>query len=574
MNVQESKTLSSLISFIYKNLSPMQREALAKEIKLIFKRKIYKGHKDSLWDENDFFLICYADSIVRKKTKNFKTLDLFLRKFCKSFNFIHILPFFPSSSDDGFAVVDYKEIDDQHGNWSDFKEISKNFNVMTDLVINHCSVSNKLFRNFLTNKEPGIDFFIESEKQFNGISKVVRPRTSKLSKSISVDGKKKFIWCTFSHDQVDFNFKNEKVLLFFLHIIKFYIDNGTRALRLDAVAFLWKEIGTRCINLPETHNIIRLIRLVVESYKPNSIIITETNIPSNENLSYFGNNNEAHCIYNFSLAPLLIHAIISGSSFYLKKWSRSMPPAQQGNAYLNFLSTHDGIGMRPLEGIIPDEELEVFFRTLQKSGAFLSYRASRKKENVYEVNTTLLDALSQTFEGKDSYTIKRFILAHQILFSMEGIPAVYIQNLVGSRNDIKKFKKTKSFRSINRRNWDYDYLLKKLHCDSTSNSKIYKALLELISVRKKQPAFHPNATQFTLQLDDHLFGIWRQSIDRSQSIFCVSNLTKYKKKLFLHDINLIVTDNWYDILNNKKLKSINTKIVLQPYQSVWITNKK
>ena len=574
MNIQESKTLDSLLKVIYKNLSQKQINKLSGKIKSIFKKKIHNERNKNLWNENDFFLICYADSIIKKNQKNFKTLNLFVKRYCKSFSFLHILPFFPSSSDDGFAVIDYKKIDDEHGDWIDFKNISKNFKIMTDLVINHCSASNRLFYNFLNKIEPGIDFFISSEKKFNGISKVVRPRTSKLSKTIEINGKKKYVWCTFSHDQVDFNFKNHNVLLFFLNIIKFYFDSGTSAIRLDAVAFLWKEIGTRCINLPETHSIIRLIRFLAEYYKSDSIIITETNIPSNENLSYFGNNNEAHCIYNFSLAPLLIHSIISGSSFYLKKWSRSMPPAQQGNAYLNFLSTHDGIGMRPLEGIIPDEELQKFFKTLQKSGAFLSYRASNKKDNVYEVNTTLLDALSQTYYGEDNYTVKRFILAHQILFSMEGIPAVYIQNLIGSKNDIKKYRETKSYRSVNRKNWDYDDLLKRLNNISSANHKIFKSLSNLIYVRKKQPAFHPNATQFTLQLEDHLFGIWRQSIDRSQSIFCVSNLTKYKKKFFLYNINLIATDDWFDILKNKKIKSINTEILLQPYQSIWITNKK
>ena len=444
---------------------------------------------------------------------------------------------------------------------------------MADLVINHCSSINELFLNFLKNAEPGLDYFIYSKNKFKGLTKVVRPRTSNLLKEIKIEGKKGYVWCTFSHDQIDLNFKNPKVLIYFLKIIKFYIDNGVSVLRLDAVAFLWKKEGTNCINLPETHSIIRLIRLIVENYSPNSIIITETNIPSHENLSYFGNNNEAHCIYNFSLAPLLIHAIISGSSFYLKKWSRSMPPAQLGNAYLNFLSTHDGIGMRPLEGIIPVDEQSKLFTTLQKSGAFLSYRSFNNKENVYEVNTTLLDAFSLTYHGKDKFKTKRFILAHEILFSMEGIPAVYFQNLVASNNDISKFKKTKSVRSINRKNWDFNILSKKLEKSSSINSKMYSSLIRLIVLRKKQPAFHPNATQFTLQLDDFFFGIWRQSIDRSQSIFCVSNLTKSRKKFFLHDINLISTNNWFDILKHKKIKNINSEIILQPYQSVWITNK-
>ncbi len=568
-----SEIIENYLSGIYKNLSLKEISKLSREIGKIFSNDFKKKSQNILWSEKDFFLITYVDSIIKKKQKNFTTLNSFLNKYCKDFNFLHLLPFFPSSSDDGFAIIDYEKIDNQHGEWKDFKKISSNFKIMIDLVINHCSSTNYLFKNFLKNHEPGSDYFIFSKKEFKGLSKVVRPRTSKLSREITMDGRKGFVWCTFSHDQVDFNFKNPKVLILFFKIIKFYIDNGAAVLRLDAVAFLWKEIGTKCINLPETHGIVRLIRLLVEKYSPNSMIITETNIPSDENLSYFGNNNEAHCIYNFSLAPLLIHAIISGSSFYLKKWSRSMPPAQIGNAYLNFLSTHDGIGMRPLEGIVPEIKLNKFFKTLQKSGAYLSYRSSNKEENVYEVNTTLLDAFSQTYDGKDSYKLKRFILSHEILFSMEGIPAVYIQNLVGSKNDIKKFKKTKSYRSINRKNWEFNNLIKKLKTSSSINSKIYKALLRLILLRKKQPAFHPNATQFTLQLEDHFFGIWRQSIDRSQSIFCVSNLTKYKKKFFLHDINLISTDKWFDILRKKRISKIDSEINLLPYQSIWITNK-
>ena len=251
-----------------------------------------------------------------------------------------------------------------------------------------------------------------------------------------------------------------------------------------------------------------------------------------------------------------------------------MPPAQIGNSYLNFLSTHDGIGLRPLEGLLPKDELEKFITTLKKSGSRLTYRISQNVETVYEVNTTLLDAFKLTYKGKDNYTMKRFILAHQILFSMEGIPAIYIQNLIGSKNDLKKLKETKKLRAINRRNWDYDLLIRKLNKKSSIHRKAFDSVNNLISLRRKQPAFHPNATQFTLQLQTFLFGIWRQSIDRSQSIFCISNLSKYKKNVDLIDVNLIATDNWYDILTNKKIKNLEDRILLQPYQSVWLTNKR
>ena len=568
-----SEKVKKYLFEIYSNdLSKKQINNLYLDIKSIF-TEVIKDKKKELWSEKDVLLITYADSIIKKNQKNLITLSNFLTKYCKEFTYVHILPFFPFSSDDGFAVEDYKKIKKEHGSWNDLNKITKSFKIMVDLVINHCSSRNRLFKNFLENKDPGKDFFISSQKKFPTSKKIVRPRSSDLSKKVLINGKDNYVWCTFGHDQVDFNFKNPSVLIYFFEIIKFYLDQNIKALRLDAVAFLWKELGTRCINLPQTHNIIRLIRLIIDNFYNKTLIITETNIPSHENLTYFGNNNEAHCIYNFSLAPLLIHAIISGNSFYLKKWSRGMPPAQENNSYLNFLSTHDGIGMRPVEGILPEMEVKKYFRFFKKQGGLFSYRTNKGKKSVYEVNITLLEALKECYNGKDKYIFDRFVLAHTILFSMEGIPAIYIQNFLGSKNDNIKVKKTNSFRSINRKNWNYDSLTKIINNKSTINNKILNSIKNLIVLRKKQVAFHPNATQFTLQLGDIFFGLWRQSIDRSQSIFCISNLTNKKQKISLLDINLISTNSWFDLLTKKKIKNIGDELFFKPYQTYWITNK-
>ena len=568
-----SEKVKKYLFEIYSNdLSKKQINNLYLDIKSIF-TEVIKDKKKELWSEKDVLLITYADSIIKKNQKNLITLSNFLTKYCKEFTYVHILPFFPFSSDDGFAVEDYKKIKKEHGSWNDLKKITKSFKIMVDLVINHCSSRNRLFKNFLENKDPGKDFFISSQKKFPTSKKIVRPRSSDLSKKVLINGKDNYVWCTFGHDQVDFNFKNPSVLIYFFEIIKFYLDQNIKALRLDAVAFLWKELGTRCINLPQTHNIIRLIRLIIDNFYNKTLIITETNLPSHENLTYFGNNNEAHCIYNFSLAPLLIHAIISGNSFYLKKWSRGMPPAQENNSYLNFLSTHDGIGMRPVEGILPEMEVKKYFRFFKKQGGLFSYRTNKGKKSVYEVNITLLEALKECYNGKDKYIFDRFVLAHTILFSMEGIPAIYIQNFLGSKNDNIKVKKTNSFRSINRKNWNYDSLTKIINNKSTINNKILNSIKNLIVLRKKQVAFHPNATQFTLQLGDNFFGLWRQSIDRSQSIFCISNLTNKKQKISLLDINLISTNSWFDLLTKKKIKNIGDELFFKPYQTYWITNK-
>ena len=562
---------SYLHSIYAKNLKEIEIDQISKKICSLFVNK--KISKKNLWSEKDFFLITYADSVKKKKVKNLISLGNFLNKYCKEFSFVHVLPFFPYSSDDGFAVKDFKKVNSEHGDWDDFKKISSSFKTMIDLVINHCSSENMLFKDFLNGSSLVSDFFIVSNEKFKESEKIVRPRSSDISKKINLNGKNKYVWCTFSHDQVDFNFKNPEVLIYLIEIMKFYLDKNVKALRLDAVAFIWKQLGSSCINLPQTHEIIRLLRLIIDNFYSDVLVITETNIPSHENLSYFGNNNEAHCIYNFSLAPLLIHSIISGNGKYLKRWSRSMPPAQEKNSYLNFLSSHDGIGLRPLEGILPEKEIKNYINFFRKQGALFGLRKNKKKESVYEVNITLLDAFKESYLGNDSFGIKRFILAHTILFSMEGIPAVYIQNLVGSKNDYTKVKKTGSNRSINRKNWEFKLLEEKLKNKKSINHKIFNHLKEIISIRKKQPAFHPNATQFTLQLEDDFFGIWRQSIDRSQSIFCVSNLTNSLKKISLLNINLILTNEWFDIISKKKINNLKGNITLKPYQTYWLTNK-
>ena len=570
-NKSFSEVITNYLSSIYsEELNYKKINEIASKIELIFKKK--KKVKKKKWDETDFFLITYADSIKAKNRKHFETLYYFLENYCYEFSFIHVLPFFPFSSDDGFAVINYVEVDLNHGDWDDLKKLTSKFKIMVDLVINHCSSKNNLFKKFLKSESDVKNFFILSDKKFNESLKIVRPRSSKISKEVNINGTNKYVWCTFSHDQIDFNFKNPNVLIYFLKVIKFYLDMNVKALRLDAVAFLWKQIGTSCINLPQTHEIVRLIRIIIERYYNDVLIITETNIPSHENLSYFGNNNEAHCIYNFTLAPLLSHAIVSGNGEYLKKWSRGMPPAQDNNAYLNFLSSHDGIGLRPVEGILPEKELSKYINFFKNQGGLLSFRKNKNKKSVYEVNVTLVNALKSSYAGKDKLLLKRFILAHTILFSMEGIPAVYIQNLVGTENDYEKVKLTSSNRSINRKNWDLKNLENKLKKKSINN-KIYNSLIKVIKLRKKQVAFHPNATQFTLQLNDDFFGIWRQSIDRSQSIFCISNLTKNKKSISLLDINLISTNEWFDIISQTKIKNINGKIIFKPYQTYWITNK-
>lgn len=273
---------------------------------------------ESLWDEQDVLVITYGDSIKKEGEPPLDTLNNFFNKYlADTVNGVHILPFFPYSSDDGFSVIDYTQVNDGLGDWGDIEEIASNFDLMADLVVNHCSSRSRWFDNFKQCKEPGKNYFFECDPSAD-TSDVVRPRTSPLLREVETLEGKKYVWCTFSHDQVDLNFANPDVLCEMIQIIKLYLDRGVKIFRMDAVAFVWKELGTPCIHHPKTHELVRLMRTLIEHHSPRAIIITETNVPNHENLSYFGNANEAHAVYNFSLPPLLLNALITGSSAHLK----------------------------------------------------------------------------------------------------------------------------------------------------------------------------------------------------------------------------------------------------------------
>lgn len=533
-----------------------------------------KQTTQNLWTQQDITVITYGDTFLQDKQAPLVTLKQFLDDHLQEvINNVHVLPFFPFSSDDGFAIKDYRQVNPTLGQWQHINAIAEDYDLMADLVVNHCSSESDWFNNFIAGEGDGHDYFFTAYPE-DDITNVVRPRTSPLLNPVTTKQGVQYVWCTFSHDQVDLNFKNPAVLLEFIQIIRFYLDNGVKIFRLDAVAFLWKVEGTRCINLDQTHQLVRLFRTIIESIRADAFIITETNIPNQENLSYFGNANEAHCVYNFSLPPLLLNTFLTGDCRYLKQWMMSMPPAQIGTAYFNFIASHDGIGLRPAKGLLSKDEIKVITDTMQSFGGEISWRTGADGTNrPYEVNITLFSALQGTVEGKDEYAQDRFICAHVIMLALEGIPAFYIHSLLATKNDYDRYAMTQRKRSINRRQWQMDEIKDILANPDSPHAHIHQRLLEIIKIRKSQPAFHPNATQFTLHLGDQLFGFWRQSIDRSQSIFSISNITKHEQTLSLTDINLISTQGWYDLLTDKIFEKLDEKIVLAPYQSVWISNR-
>ncbi|ARN73754.1 sugar phosphorylase [Oceanicoccus sagamiensis] len=562
------------ISVLYPNV---ELEALAKELISAMGLEVTaeppRPHRN-LWDQADCLLITYGNSIVKPDEKPLTTLKRFIDDYLQgAVNSVHILPFFPYSSDDGFSVMDYLMVNPALGDWEDITAIADNYKLMSDVVINHMSARSRWFDNFKKRLDPGKDYFFEAHPD-DDLSEVVRPRNSPLLTEVETADGSRYVWCTFSADQVDLNFKNPAVLAEFVNIIRHYLSRGVKIFRMDAVAFLWKEVGTPSIHLQETHEIIKLLRTLVEHHSPDAVIITETNVPNRENLTYFGNANEAHIIYNFSLPPLLLYTLLSGDCRHLKTWMMSMPPAQAGTAYLNFIASHDGIGLRPLDGLVDDEHREELVKAIRKFGGKVTYRKSREGvDKAYEINIALYDALKGTMEGgADHWQSQRFICAHLIMMALEGVPAFYIHSLIATENDYAKLENTGHNRSINRHVWQEQALYDALADKDRHHQIIFEQLGDSLRLRCQQPAFHPNATQFTLHLGTGVFAFWRQSIQREQSIFCLSNVTRSEQLINLADINLIGTDQWTDLLSGETLADLEGQLKLSPYQTVWLSN--
>ena len=568
---KDQKKIISILKKIYRQILTKQNIDLLKDeiVQLIegFNKK-NRVNKINI-SEKTSLVISYGDNIYSSQSSSMKIFQKFFQKNLeKLFDTIHFLPFYPSSSDSGFAVKDHYQIDKKIGNWSDLKKISKSKKIMADVVINHASARGLWFKNFLKRKKPGKDYFLTVNSKFN-TSKVVRPRDHKLLKKIKIFEKNDYLWRTFSPDQIDLNFKNPSVLLRFIKIIIHLINNGVTIFRLDAIAYLWKQNGTKCINLSQTHEIIKLLRVVTSLLNVQTLIITETNLPEKENLSYFGKNNEANWVYNFSLPPLLIHAFLFENSSYLNQWSKKLPSTKHGNCYLNFIASHDGIGIRPTEGILNEKILSSFLKRLKKNGSKFSYRkVQNKSKKVYEANITVFDALRKSdFDPKGLFFLERYISAHAIMISFEGIPAVYFNSLFGKSNDEAKYIITGNNRDVNRYKWNFNNITTKLRDKKSKQSIFYRNIGALLEIKRKQKAFHPNASRININLGPKIFCFKRISKDKKQSIICMTNLSSK-----IQTPNFKKIGSYRDLLNsNLKFREGNS-LILKPFQTVWLTN--
>jgi glucosylglycerate phosphorylase len=475
--------------------------------------------------EDDVMLITYGDSVVRDGTAPLASLHEFLNDYAKdTVSAVHILPFYPYTSDDGFSVVNYVEVNPALGDWDDVIRISRDFDLMFDGVINHISQSSEWFQGYLQGDEKYRHFFIEADPKLD-YSMVTRPRNLPLLTRFATSRGDKHIWTTFSADQIDLNFRNPDVLIEILRVLFLYTHRGARYIRLDAIGFAWKKLGTTCMHLEEVHALVKLIREAVEKVSPGTIIITETNVPHKDNISYFGNGfDEAHMVYQFPLPPLTLFSFHTKNARKLLQWADGLEPTSKHTAFFNFLASHDGIGMRPVEDILTHDEKQMMIRKTIEHGGRVSYRDNGDgTSSAYELNINYLDALTSP-EETDVIRVSRSLAAHVILLSMAGVPGIYIHSFLGSRNDVRGAELSGINRRINREKLDQSALYKELKSD-TLRRAFYERFSELIRLRRRMKAFSPLAEQRVVLLDDRVFSLERKHPDTGDRVIVLVNVS-------------------------------------------------
>ncbi|MDY6820345.1 MAG: alpha-amylase family glycosyl hydrolase [Deferribacterota bacterium] len=535
--------------------------------------------KSKLFSEKDIILITYGDIIVSKDKNPLSTICTFADNYLKDiYSTIHILPFFPYSSDRGFAITDFKHVNPDLGTWRDIYKLNNNFNLMFDFVMNHVSSKSKWFQEYL-NGHPFYKYFFTQFSTKNILSDeqlklIVRPRTSDLFTEFATIEGIKLVWTTFSSDQIDLNYKNVDVLMKMINTLLYYIRNGADIIRLDAVTYLWETLGTNCTHLKQTHIIIKLIRLILEIAAPYVLIITETNVPHEDNIKYFGNGyDEAHMVYNFPLPPLVLYTYLKEDSTKLTNWAINLDFPSDEATYFNILDTHDGVGLFPVNEILNENDINFLVLKTLEHGGYISYRKDyNDKEAPYELNITWYSALNNENNKEDTNTqIKRYLSSRAIALSFRGIPGIYIHGLFGSKNDSEAVLIEKETRSINRKVLDEQALINKIESKGSVTNLIFNNLEKLLTIRRNEPLFHPNNEQKILNLSKDFFILIRYN--SSSNIICVYNITNSNTKINIPLKNIPNPSNkWLNILDNKEIQSSNSYIELtaKPYDYFWL----
>ncbi len=525
------------------------------------------------WDESYSVLITYADSVYKNGESTLITLREILSKHFGSLSkVLHILPFLKSTSDGGFAVSSYECLEEKFGNWNDLKNISQKHILMADLVLNHISSSHSWVQQFINSQEPGISNIFSPDHNLDWTD-VVRPRSSSLFSNVNTKDGLKNVWTTFGPDQIDLNWHNPKMTIYFLNIIITYLTHGVKWFRLDAVGFIWKESGTTCLHLPKAHSIVKILRILLNNLLSDGLLITETNVPQRENLSYLVPEDEAHMAYNFPLPPILLEAIITSKADILNSWIFKWPELPENTTLFNFTASHDGVGLRALEGLMNEQRIKDLLINCEKRGGLVSHRRlSNGEDKPYELNISWWSAMEDSGIDSKRYQYERFLLTQLLVLALKGVPAFYLPALLASENDIKSFSLTGQRRDLNREKFEYENISSILDNPESNANRNLEYLKNAMNVRSNLKQFHPASQMECLSYGRSDIVVIKRG-KGLESVYTIHNITDYKinYQLYDQDLPVINTNNlsMRDLLTSNKYNCKNIR--LDPFQVIWLS---
>ena len=530
------------------------------------------------FDQSASILITYGDQVRAADRPPLQSLAELLRQQVKGVIFgVHILPFFPYTSDDGFSVIDYEQVDPALGTWDDVAALGRDFDLMFDAVINHISAGSHWFQRFLQDDPTYADYFIvvEPGTPTAWVSQVTRPRALPLLTPVQTPSGEKLVWTTFSDDQIDLNFANPEVLFRIIAILLTYVERGASLIRLDAIAYLWKTIGTHCIHLEQTHRVVQLFRAVLDAVAPNVQLITETNVPHVENISYFGDGtDEAQMVYQFSLAPLLLNAIQTGRADHLSRWAAGLALPSDRVTFFNFTASHDGIGVMPARGILSEAEIQALVDQVLAHGGRVSYKANPDgSQSVYELNISYFDALSNPQAAEpQALQVARFVLSQTVMLALVGVPGIYVHSLFGSRSWPEGVQQTGRFRTINRQKFERSQLEAELARPDSIRKQVFAAFTQRLRQRAARPAFHPHGRQRVISGDNAaLFTLLRTSPDEREQALCIHNVSGRAQTAALAPADLLAGQGpLVDLISGASYPAGERNFRLEPYQALWL----
>jgi len=481
------------------------------------------------YDEADVVLIAYGDHLVDRARPPLTTLtDWCRRELAGLVSTVHVLPFHPSTSYDGYAVTDYLAVEPKLGHWSDLADLNTDFNLMFDVVLNHCSAQHPWFQQLLADEAPGRDYFIAEDPEAPWLRGVRRARNSPLLHPHETAAGIKHIWTTYSPDLIDLDWREPGVLCEFMEIIFDSVARGARALRLDAYVYVWKTPETDCVNQPQLQSLLRLYQELLAAVGAQSVAILPsiTNVTQAQNYAFLcgePDDRRADFVYHLPLSALLLQALYERDAETLSGWLERLPDAPPGCAYLNLAASHDGVGLSWLKGLVTPAAIERMGEAATQRGGFVRSRRTRVDgpSVPWEINITYFSACAPDPDEAPALHVDRFIATQGIVLALRGVPALYFSLFMAGRNDFDRVAEAEADpigmcleRAINRGRFQLSRWETAMADPAALEGRVLDALKRLLAVRRTLPAFHPEGAQRVVRWPavKGLFGLLRSPV--------------------------------------------------------------